>query len=99
MARTVSNDFVIADIESKIKAKSESVEFLRGYMIACYILGVIEKEELDELRKLLKKCGEKYKQMWEELDVFVMTANRPYSVANEMKNMKRRYFPIEEGRI
>jgi len=59
MARTVSNDFCIADIESKIKSKSESVEFLRGYMVACYILGVIEKDELNELKKLLKEKGGK----------------------------------------
>ena len=55
MAKTVSNDFCIADIESKIKAKSESVEFLRGYMVACYVLGVIEKEELNELKILLRE--------------------------------------------
>ena len=55
MARTVSNDFVIADIESKIKAKSESMEYLKGYIVACYILGVIEKEEADELKRLLIK--------------------------------------------
>ena len=54
MAKTVSNDFCISDIESKIKGGSYTTEYLRGYIAACYILGVIEKEEEDELKKLLK---------------------------------------------
>ena len=55
MARTVSNDFCIADIESKIKGDYHTTEYLRGYIAACYVLGVIEKEEADGLKKLLKE--------------------------------------------
>ena len=58
MARTVSNDFCIADIESKIKGGSHTIEYLKGYMAACYILGVIEREEENELKELLKIRGE-----------------------------------------
>jgi len=61
MARTVSNDFCIADIESKIKDDNYTTEYLRGYIAACYILGVIEKEEEDELKDLLKRVRGKIK--------------------------------------
>jgi len=57
MARTVSNDFCIADIESKIKGGSYTTEYLKGFIAACYILGVIEKEEEDKLKELLKLRG------------------------------------------
>ena len=59
MTRTISNDFCIADIESKIKGDYHTTEYLRGYIAACYILGVIEKEEADKLKKLLKIREEK----------------------------------------
>ena len=42
------------------------------------------------------KEGEKYRQIVKELDTFIMEANHPYSMANEMKKIKRKYFPKEE---
>ena len=58
MARTVSNDFCMADIKAKIKGKEHTEEYLRGYITACYVLGVIEKEESAELKQLLKRIEE-----------------------------------------
>ena len=57
MCRTVSNDFCIADIETKLKGGEHTTEYLKGFIAACYILGVIEKEEEDKLKELLKLRG------------------------------------------
>ena len=53
-------------------------------------------KSLDVIIELLQQ-GEKSRKMWEELDTFIMEANRPYSIANEMKNIKQKYFPKESN--
>ena len=37
--------------------------------------------------------GKKFEDMWEGLYNFIMMATFPYSVAKEMRNIERRYFP------
>jgi len=54
-----------------------------------------DSKKRHELVNLLKELHE-YKKMWEELDNFIMKANHPYSMANEMKNIKRKHFPLKE---
>jgi len=53
----------------------------------------VEREA--ELYLIIKKTR-KYKKMWKELHTFIMSANHPYSVNNEMGKIKKKYFPKEE---
>ncbi len=52
-------------------------------------------ERIEEVIKCLQR-GEKHEAMWGELDTFIMEANHPYSMANEMKKLKQKYFPKPE---
>jgi len=56
---TVSENFLKKDIKSQIKMGLRSVEYIEGYMFACYLLDAITKDTLTELRNYLKEKEEK----------------------------------------
>jgi len=55
----LSEKFYKKDIKFKIDHKMQSVEYIEGFMFACYILDAITKDTLTELRNYLKEREEK----------------------------------------
>ena len=53
----VDEKYIKNDIKARIKQLYigyQGKNFLKGYMVACYTLGAITKDTLDELKKCLK---------------------------------------------
>jgi len=50
-------------------------------------------KKIDEIISLLQQ-GEKYRQMWEELDEFIGYSD--YDILQVMERLKQKYFPKEE---
>lgn len=58
VTKIVSERYIKKDIKFKIKNFHHTEEYMRGYMVACYVLGAIEKNTLNEL-KIYQKIKEK----------------------------------------
>jgi len=79
---------VMNNIEKKYTQKDE------GYLNPTKPFDI----SMEEFKKLMGReskmdVEKKYEEMWNKLDIFIMTASCPYSMANEMKNIKQKYFP------
>ena len=57
----ISEEFLVKDIKDRIDNSYHNEEYIRGYMVACYTLGAIKKDTLNELKKYLKKEEEEVK--------------------------------------
>ena len=55
----LGDKFYKKDIKYKIKHRIESMDYLKGFMFAFYLLNAIKKDTLDELRNYLKEQEEK----------------------------------------
>jgi len=51
----VSEKFLVEDIKIRIKDGFESVDYIRGFMVACYLLEGITKNTLEDLKVYLKE--------------------------------------------
>jgi len=51
----VSEEFLVKDIKNRIEDGFESVDYIRGFMVACYLLQEITKNTLEDLKVYLKE--------------------------------------------